>query len=88
MMETSAATNPVAASPLEDDDDALGSGSRAVSTADLEQALTGLRAGELRPAMIESAVRTVFGRLTMAPTNWHQMAIFSLSSPGAATTKS
>ena len=75
MMETSAATNPVAASALEEDDDAaLGSGSRAVSTADLEQALTGLRAGELRPAMIESAVRTVFGRLTMAPTNWHQVS--------------
>ena len=81
MMETSAATNPVAATPLEEDDDALGSGSRAVSTADLEQALTGLGTSELPPAMVESAVRTVFGRLTMAPTNWHQMAIFSLSSP-------
>ena len=82
MMETSAATNPVAASPLEeDDDDALGSGSRAVSTADLEQALTGLGTSELPPAMVESAVRTVFCRLTMAPTK----GCFILDSRNAAS---
>ena len=53
MVETSAVTNPVAASPLEEDDGD-----------DLEQALTGQGASELPPAMVESAVRTVFGRLT------------------------
>ena len=53
MVETSAVTNPVVASPLEEDDGD-----------DLEQALTGQGASELPPAMVESAVRTVFGRLT------------------------
>jgi hypothetical protein len=78
----SSSSNPVS-SPVadfeEEGDDALSSGSTRAD--DLEHALTGQGASELPPAMIESAVRTVFGRLTMAPTNWHQMAIFYLSSP-------
>eukprot|EP01043_Picozoa_sp_COSAG02_P007079 COSAG02_NODE_208_length_29027_cov_27.870230_11_plen_93_part_00 len=76
VQSTMAETDPAAIAPVNNpmlsplEDDALSTS----ITDDLEQALNGEGvASGVPPAMIETAVQTVFGRLTMAPTNWHQV---------------
>lgn len=73
------ASNPVSSSPALEDDAPL-STSSATITDDLEQALNGEGvASGVPPTTIETAVQNVFGRLTMAPTNWHQVWICTYS---------